>query len=229
MDEIIKNNIFKSFGYANEQDYIERGMSTTDAIRKGIVEFDDDIEKAVYADTAENRKLGRVGQEYKRGKGKKEDEPHGSKSGISGKEIKELKTQREELISEYAELRKKNMNGTLQDTERERFRKLGKEIDDINLRLTRKNATKKGSVEKRLNALKMKGHNNLTNEEKKEYAELSDKLLHKKMSNVAKQSPEYPSRQEEKEIIRMMEEDGLDPDEQSKKTWEKYWKKVTSK
>lgn len=30
------------------------------------------IEKAVYADTAENRKLGRVGQEYHRGKGKKD-------------------------------------------------------------------------------------------------------------------------------------------------------------
>ena len=30
------------------------------------------IEKAVYADTAENRKLGRVGQEYHRGNGRKQ-------------------------------------------------------------------------------------------------------------------------------------------------------------
>lgn len=70
----VKENIFKSFGFEGERDFIERGMSTEDAIRKGIVEFDDEIQKAVYADTYENRKLGRVGQEYKRGNGKKDDE-----------------------------------------------------------------------------------------------------------------------------------------------------------
>lgn len=41
-----------------------------DDIQKAHLElFGDSIEKAVYADTAQNRKLGRVGQEYHRGKG----------------------------------------------------------------------------------------------------------------------------------------------------------------
>lgn len=79
MQNTVTNNIFKSFGFADADDYIERGMSTTDAIRKGIVEFDDEICKAVYADTAENRKLGRVGQEYHKGRKKQGgmEEPHG--------------------------------------------------------------------------------------------------------------------------------------------------------
>lgn len=38
-------------------------------LQKGEIEFDDEFEKATYADTPQNRKLGRVGQEYKRGKG----------------------------------------------------------------------------------------------------------------------------------------------------------------
>ena len=38
-------------------------------LQKGEIEFDDELEKATYADTPQNRKLGRVGQEYKRGKG----------------------------------------------------------------------------------------------------------------------------------------------------------------
>lgn len=42
----------------------------SDDIQKAHFElFGDSIEKAVYADTAQNRKLGRVGQEYHRGKG----------------------------------------------------------------------------------------------------------------------------------------------------------------
>lgn len=48
--------------------------SVNDLIKAGVLEYDDSIEKAVYADTAENRKLGRVGQEYHRGKGKKVEE-----------------------------------------------------------------------------------------------------------------------------------------------------------
>lgn len=45
-----------------------------DDIQKAHLElFGDFIEKAVYADTPQNRKLGRVGQEWHRGKGKKED------------------------------------------------------------------------------------------------------------------------------------------------------------
>lgn len=56
--EEIRNNICKSFG--------------SDLV-KGFNDELGVIEKAVYADTAENRKLGRVGQEYHRGKGKKEN------------------------------------------------------------------------------------------------------------------------------------------------------------
>lgn len=47
----------------------------SDDIQKAHFElFGDSIEKAVYSDTPQNRKLGRVGQEYHRGKGKKGDE-----------------------------------------------------------------------------------------------------------------------------------------------------------
>lgn len=53
------------------QETEEQEASVTDLIKAGVLEYDDFIEKAVYADTAENRKLGRVGQEYHRGKGKK--------------------------------------------------------------------------------------------------------------------------------------------------------------
>lgn len=49
----------------------ETEASVTDLIKAGVLEYDDSIEKAVYADTPQNRKLGRVGQEYHRGNGKK--------------------------------------------------------------------------------------------------------------------------------------------------------------
>ena len=62
--ELQKANILRGFGINSEEEL---------EFAKGEIEYDE-LEKAVYADTAENRKLGRVGQEYKRGKGKKEDE-----------------------------------------------------------------------------------------------------------------------------------------------------------
>ena len=54
----VRANIAKGFGaeFQKSQDDELRGV----------------IEKAVYADTAENRKLGRVGQEYHRGNGRKQ-------------------------------------------------------------------------------------------------------------------------------------------------------------
>lgn len=61
------------------QETEEQEASVTDLIKAGVLEYDDSIEKAVYADTAENRKLGRVGQEYHRGKGKKVEEKTGGK------------------------------------------------------------------------------------------------------------------------------------------------------
>lgn len=68
----VRETIMKSFGYESTEDMLEN-LDTTTAIRKGIVEFDDELEKAVYADTPQNRKLGRVGQEYHRG-GKKQQQ-----------------------------------------------------------------------------------------------------------------------------------------------------------
>ena len=62
------SNIIKHFTINNSKEVVEILKSA------GNEElFEDYIEKAIYADTAQNRKLGRVGQEYHRGKGKKED------------------------------------------------------------------------------------------------------------------------------------------------------------
>lgn len=69
-----------------------------DDIQKAHLElFGDSIEKAVYADTAQNRKLGRVGQEYHRGKGgNKEDTDIKAHIKALRKEIRELsKTSKE--------------------------------------------------------------------------------------------------------------------------------------
>lgn len=82
---IVSDNILKSF----ESDDLdlnilkseEQEVSVTDLIKAGVLEYDDSIEKAVYADTYKNRKLGRVGQEYHRGR-KKEDRNNGF--GIKG-------------------------------------------------------------------------------------------------------------------------------------------------
>lgn len=64
------------------QETEEQEASVTDLIKAGVLDYDDSIEKAVYADTPQNRKLGRVGQEYHHGKGKKneEDEKSAKKS-----------------------------------------------------------------------------------------------------------------------------------------------------
>lgn len=63
------------------QETEEQETSVTDLIKAGVLEYDDSIEKAVYADTPQNRKLGRVGQEYHRGKGKKTEESKEKKRG----------------------------------------------------------------------------------------------------------------------------------------------------
>lgn len=72
-------NIFEQI--AAKRAEIERGVQSN--IEKS---FDTDIEKATYADTPENRKLGRVGQEYHRGKDKKEET--GQKHVPSHEEVK---------------------------------------------------------------------------------------------------------------------------------------------
>ena len=68
---IVQERIMKSFGYADTEDFIQKGEDEVELIQKGEIDYDWELEKAVYADTPENRKLGRVGQEYHRGRKKK--------------------------------------------------------------------------------------------------------------------------------------------------------------
>lgn len=82
--EMVRERIQKSF----ESNGLDLNIlkaeeaSITDLIKAGVLEYDDSIEKAVYADTYENRKLGRVGKEYHRGKGKKKED--NNSLGIKG-------------------------------------------------------------------------------------------------------------------------------------------------
>ena len=90
---IVQERIMKSFGYADTEDFIQKGEDEVELIQKGEIDYDWKLEKAVYADTAENRKLGRVGQEYHRGKGtKKEDE---KKYDIKALTVNDAEEQRE--------------------------------------------------------------------------------------------------------------------------------------
>ena len=68
---IVQERIMKSFGYADTEDFIQKGEDEIELIQKGEIDYNWELEKAVYADTAENRKLGRVGQEYHRGREKR--------------------------------------------------------------------------------------------------------------------------------------------------------------
>lgn len=78
-NDISRQNIIKSFG--GGKDLIAKAEGNE--LDEVYVElFGDTIQKAVYADTPQNRKLGRVGQEYHRGKGKKEDESKPSKTKL---------------------------------------------------------------------------------------------------------------------------------------------------
>ena len=76
IEEATKMNIAKSFQENLNPEIKEKKIekSFDDELNEVYRElFGDVFEKAVYADTPQNRKLGRVGQEYHRGKGKKED------------------------------------------------------------------------------------------------------------------------------------------------------------
>lgn len=78
-NDISRQNIIKSFG--GGQDLIAKAEGNE--LDEVYVElFGDTIQKAVYADTPQNRKLGRVGQEYHRGKGKKEEESKPSRTKL---------------------------------------------------------------------------------------------------------------------------------------------------
>ena len=80
----------ESEDYAEKADLIEDisigSLSDAEDVIKGIGS-EELFEKAVYADTAENRKLGRVGQEYHRGKGTKKEDKKTNKNSW-GYEIK---------------------------------------------------------------------------------------------------------------------------------------------
>lgn len=99
-----EDEIFKS------QETEEQETSVTDLIKAGVLEYNNSIEKAVYADTPQNRKLGRVGQEYHRGKEKKSEDEQKSKK----KRLEELFLKmhygdglNEEEYKEYKNLSKK--------------------------------------------------------------------------------------------------------------------------
>ena len=85
---LVKERIMKSFGYADTEDFIQKGEDEVELIQKGEIDYDWELEKAVYADTAENRKLGRAGQEYHRGRKKNVDDGN---DGGSGKKEDEKK------------------------------------------------------------------------------------------------------------------------------------------
>lgn len=101
----------ESEDYAEKADLIEdisiSSLSHAEDVIKGIGS-EELFEKAVYADTAENRKLGRVGQEYHRGNGKKEEKKADKKSSGSknswGYEIKPLytKTAAKQVSKQFA-------------------------------------------------------------------------------------------------------------------------------
>ena len=80
---IVQERIMKSFGYADTEDFIQKGEDEIELIQKGEIDYDWELEKAVYADTAQNRRLNRVGQEYHRGR-KKKNADDGNNGG-SGK------------------------------------------------------------------------------------------------------------------------------------------------
>lgn len=75
---LVQERIMKSFGYKNTDEFIQKSEDVNTLIQKGEIDYDFELEKAVYADTAENRKLGRVGQEYHRGRKKS-----GTEDGMS--------------------------------------------------------------------------------------------------------------------------------------------------
>lgn len=79
---IVQERIMKSFGYADTEDFIQKGEDEIELIQKGEIDYDWELEKAVYADTAQNRRLNRVGQEYHRGRKKKNMDDGGSSKNL---------------------------------------------------------------------------------------------------------------------------------------------------
>ena len=79
---LVQERIMKSFGYKNTDEFIQKSEDVNALIQKGEIDYDFELEKAVYADTAENRKLGRVGQEYHRGRKKSAITNDASRGGV---------------------------------------------------------------------------------------------------------------------------------------------------
>ena len=50
---IVQERIMKSFGYADTEDFIQKGEDEIELIQKGEIDYDWELEKAVYADTAQ--------------------------------------------------------------------------------------------------------------------------------------------------------------------------------
>jgi hypothetical protein len=96
---LIEQNIAKGFN-ADLTAVVEENS----LFNKGEIEYDE-LQKAVYADTAQNRKLGRVGQEYHRGKGKK-DIPQGGNRGRGGVESQSPTKNNGQKLSKLEEFNK---------------------------------------------------------------------------------------------------------------------------
>lgn len=90
---IVQERIMKSFGYTDTEDFIQKGEDEIELIQKGEIDYDWELEKAVYADTAQNRRLNRVGQEYHRGRKKKNmDDGNDGGSGKLGSQASKTDT-----------------------------------------------------------------------------------------------------------------------------------------
>lgn len=110
-----RQNIFDMF--TNPQDAVGDGINKSELaadIEKGEVELDE-FNKAVYADTPQNRKLGRVGQEWHRKKkgGAEQPAPKSGGSKADGKSIKqEVQRQLKDygIYEKHSTFVKKNAN-----------------------------------------------------------------------------------------------------------------------
>lgn len=118
---------------ANKRREIEQGVQIN--IQKS---FETDIEKAVYADTYENRKLGRVGQEYKRSEDKQEEKPSKFEGNYSKSYTRISKDDYQKLLDETIDEHKdfsldtlKSVWMSLDKGEKKRYNDWAQAVDDM--------------------------------------------------------------------------------------------------
>lgn len=144
-NDIVQERIMKSFGYSDTEDFIQKGEDEIELIQKGEIDYDWDLEKAVYADTAQNRRLNRVGQEYHRGR-KKKNMDYGNDVGSGnnlGSQASKTDTYTLKKVANYdkapqamkdaakKELQNRGDAGSKKESSRERFMRLTNELRDF--------------------------------------------------------------------------------------------------